>query len=96
MRLNMRNISYRNATIACKTIKYIETILRKTFKGYLNCFDFIAFEKIVSKQSNFVSDRTTNMQFGQNAKSNLRVTIQYYTKSTNPLYPKTTSNKSSV
>ena len=32
-------------------------------KDIKNYFDFIIFEKIISKQSNFVSDRTTNMQF---------------------------------
>ena len=43
-------------------------ILRKTIEGYQNSFDYLTFEKIISKQSIFVFDRTTNMQFLKNAK----------------------------
>ena len=32
---------------------------------YSNSFDFITFEKIIAKQSKFVSDRTTKMQFSK-------------------------------
>ena len=32
--------------------------LRKTIVGYQYLFDYITFEKIISKQTNFVSDRT--------------------------------------
>ena len=58
----------------------------------------IQFKKINSKQSVFVSDRTTNMQFSkmQNKIYGPLVTIQYHTKCTNPLYSKFTSNKISV
>ena len=38
-------------------------ILRKTIEGYLNSFDYITVEKIISIQGIFVSDRTINMQF---------------------------------
>ena len=41
----------------------LHTILRKTIEGYQNYSDYIAFEKIISKQSIIVSDRTANMQF---------------------------------
>ena len=54
------------------------SILRKTIEGYLNYFDYITFEKIFSKQSIFVSDRTNNMQFSnsQNKIYGSLVTIQ--------------------
>ena len=50
-------------------------ILRKTIEAYLNTFDYITFEKIISKQSIFVSDWTTNMLFSkmQKKKKKLRV-----------------------
>ena len=35
-----------------------ENILRKTIVGYKNLFDYITFEKIISKQFIFVSVRT--------------------------------------
>ena len=41
----------------------INYTLRKTIEGYIDSFDFITFEKIISNQSIFVSDKTTNMQF---------------------------------
>ena len=73
-------------------------ILRKTIEGYVNSFDYITVEKIISIQGIFVSDRTTNMQFSrmQNKIHGSLVTIQYHTKCTNPLYPKFTSKKFSV
>ena len=48
------------------------SIRRKTIEGYTNYFDFIiTFEKMISNQSIFVSDRTSNMQFSlmQNERS---------------------------
>ena len=47
------------------------------------------------KQSNFVSDKTTTMQFRkmQNEIYGSFVTIRYQNKCTNPLYSKFTSNK---
>ena len=70
-------------------------ILRKTIEGYQNNFDFVTFEKIISNQSIFVSDRTTNMQISemQNAIYGSLVTIQYHAKCNNPLYQKVKSNK---
>ena len=54
--------------------KYLECILRKTIEGFFFFFfNFITFEKMISNQSIFVSDRRTNMQFSKNAKQNLRV-----------------------
>ena len=45
--------------ITANFVKYRLIIsLRKTIEGYLNYFDFITFEKIISNQSIFVSDRT--------------------------------------
>ena len=41
------------------------TILRKTIDEYYDSFDYITFEKIISKQSIFVYDRNTNMQFSK-------------------------------
>ena len=57
----------------------------------------MTFEKVISKQSNVVSDGTINMQFSKHGKIQYEidgslVTIQYHTKCTNPLYPKFTSN----
>ena len=43
----------------------LETILRKAIEGYLKSYDNIIFDKIGFKQSIFVSDRTTNMQFSK-------------------------------
>ena len=73
-------------------------ILRKTIEGYQNSFYYITYEKLISKQSNFVSDRTTNMQFSkmENKMYGSLVTIHYHTKCTKPLYPKFTSKKFSV
>ena len=73
-------------------------ILRKTIEGYQISFANITFEKNIFKQSIFVSDRTTNMQFSkvENKIYGPLVTIQYHTKCTNPLYPKFTSKKISV
>ena len=55
-------------------------------------------KKIFFKQSIFVSDRTTNMQFSEMQNKIYRplITIQYNTKCTIPLYPKFTSKKFSV
>ena len=77
---------------------YQQYILRKTIEGYYNSFDYITFEIILSKQSIFVSDRPTSMQFSkmQNKIYRLLVMIRYHTKCTNPLYPKFTSKKNSV
>ena len=53
------------------------------------------FEKIISNQSMFVSDRTTNMQVSK-MKNKVYwsfVTIQYRTKCNNPLYQKFANNK---
>ena len=41
------------------------SIPRKTIEGYQNSFDYITFEKIISKKSIFVFDRTTNLQFSK-------------------------------
>ena len=73
-------------------------ILRKTIEGYLNSFYFIAFEKIIFKQSNFISNRTITMQLSkmQNEIYGSLITLQYHTKCTDPLYPKFTSNKFSA
>ena len=71
---------------------------QKTFEGYLNSFDNIIFDKIIFKQSIFVSDRTNNIQFSkmQNEIYRPMITIQYHTRCTNPLYPKFTSKNFSV
>ena len=68
----------------------LRTILRKTIEGYLNYFDNIIFDKIRFKQSIFVSDRTTNMQFSkmQNKIYEPLVRIKCYAKCTHLLYPK--------
>ena len=73
-------------------------ILNKTIEGHKNSFDYITFEKIISKQIIFVSDRTTNMQISkmQNKIYGPLVMIQYHTKCTNPFYPKFTSKTFSV
>ena len=47
---------------------YYSNILRKTIEGYSNSFDFFTFEKIISTQTIFVSDKTTNMQFSKKGK----------------------------
>ena len=56
---------------------------------------FITFEKIISKQSMFVSDRTTNMPNikMKNEIYGSLVTIHYHAKCKNPLYRKFTGNK---
>ena len=61
-------------------------------------FDFITFGNIIFKQIIFVIDRIITMQF---TKMQIEihwslVTIQYYTKCTDPLYPKFTSKKISA
>ena len=73
-------------------------ILNKTIEGHKNSFDYITFEKIISKQIIFVSDRTTNMQISkmQNKIYGPLVMIRYHTKCTNPFYPKFTSKTFSV
>ena len=70
-------------------------ILRKTNERYYISFDLITFVKIIFRQSNFVSNRTTTMQFSiiWNEVYRSLDTIQYHTKCTNPLYTKFTSNK---
>ena len=69
-------------------------IPRKTIEGYLNSFDFIAFETTIFKQSNFKSDRTTTFQFSkmQNEIYGPLATIQYHAKCIDSLYPILTSN----
>ena len=71
---------------------------QKTIEGYLNSFDNMIFDKIIFKQSIFVSDRTNNIQFSkmQNEIYGPLITIQYHTRCTNPLYPKFTSKNFSV
>ena len=78
-------------TLACN-------ILRKTIEGYENSFEFITFGNLIFKQIIFVIDRIITMQFTkiQSAIHGSLVTIQYYTKCTNPLYPKFTSKKFSA
>ena len=70
-------------------------ILRKIVEEYQNSFDYITFEKIISKQSTFVFDRTTNLLFSnmQNEIYGPLVTIPYHAKCNNPFYQKMTSNK---
>ena len=66
----------------CFTFCDFVSIPRKTIEGYLNSFDYITFEKIISKQSIFVSDKTTNMQFSKIQKKTVNgslVMIQYHT-----------------
>ena len=48
---------------AIQRVHSFETMLRKTIEGTQKSFDYIMFEKIISKQSMFVFDRTTNLQF---------------------------------
>ena len=73
-------------------------ILRKTIEGYQNSFDFITFGNIIFKQIIFVIDRIITMQFTkmQIEIHGSLVTIQYYTKCTDPVYPKFTSKKFSA
>ena len=73
-------------------------ILRKTIEGYQNSFDFITFGNIVFKQIIFVIDRIITLQFTkmQIEIHGSLVTIQYYTKCTDPLYLKFTSKKFSA
>ena len=73
-------------------------ILRKTIEGYWNSFDFKTFGNIIFKQIIFVIDRIITMQITKMQIEIHRslVTIQYYTKCTNPLYPKFTSKKLSA
>ena len=80
--------------ILIKPACYYIYILRKTIEGYYNSFDFITFEEIISHQSIFVSDGTTNMQCSkmQNAIYGSLVTIQYHVKCNNPYYRKVTRN----
>ena len=47
-------------------------ILRKTIEGYLDSCDNIIFDKIIFKQSIFVSERTNNMQFKPRSHEGLR------------------------
>ena len=81
-----------------KTSFKSRNILRKTIEGYYNSFDYITFEKIISKHIIFVSDRTTNMKFSkmQNKIYGSLVSMQYHTKCTNPLYSKFTSKQFSL
>ena len=68
----------------------------KTIEGYWNPFDFIIFEKIISKKSNIVSDRTTKYAIKNNVKNEIYgslVTIQHHTKCTNLLSPKSQAIK---
>ena len=76
----------------------IITILRKTIEGYKNSFDFVTFGNIIFKQIIFVIDRIITMQFTKMQIEIHRslVTRQYYTKCTDPLYPKFTSKKFSA
>ena len=73
-------------------------ILRKTIEEYYNFFDIITFGNIIFKQIIFVIDRIITMQF---TKMHIEihgslVTIQFYTKCTDPLYPEFTSKKNSA
>ena len=61
-------------------------------------FDIVTFGNIIFKQIIFVIDRIFTMQF---TKMQIEIhgslgTIHYYTKCTNPLYPKFTSKKFSA
>ena len=73
-------------------------ILRKTIEGYYNSFYFITFGNIIFKEIIFVIDRIITMQFTkmQIEIHGSLVTIQYYNKCTDPLYPKFTSEKFSA
>ena len=70
----------------------------KQLKDIKFFFDYIAFGNIIFKQSKFVSDRTITLLLTkmQNEIYGSLVTIQYYTKCTNPLYSKFTSKKFSA
>ena len=70
----------------------------KQLKNMKNYFDFITFGNIIFKQIIFVIDRIITMQF---TKMQVEIHgslfgIQYYTKCTDPLYPKFTSKKISA
>ena len=77
---------------------YMHICIEKQLKDIKILFDYITFEKIISKQIIFVFDRTTDMQFRkmQNKIYGSLVTIQCHTKCTNPLYPKFTSKQFSI
>ena len=64
-------------------------ILRKTIERYQNSFDFITFGNIIFKQIIFVIDRFITMQFTkmQIESHGSSVTIRYYAKCADPLYP---------
>ena len=73
-------------------------ILRKTIVGYLNSFDLITFGILIFKPIIFVINRIITMQFTkmQIEIHGSLVTIQYYTKCSDPLYPKFISKKFST
>ena len=77
---------------------YILYILRKTIEGYYNSFYFITFGNILFKEIISVIDRIITMQFTkmQIEIHESLVTIQYYTKCTDLLYPRFTSEKFSA
>ena len=55
-------------------------ILRKTIEGYQNSFDFITFEKIISKKGCFVSE----LPMCNSAKCKMKFTGQWLRYSTTP------------
>ena len=67
--------------------KDTNSILRKTIEGYYNSFDIITFGNIIFKQIIFVIDRiiTVPCTKKQIEIHGSLVTIQYYTKCTDPL-----------
>ena len=62
----------------------------KQLKDILVLFNYITFEKTISNESIFLSDRTTNMQCSrmQNKIYGSVVTLQYHVKCDNPCYQK--------
>ena len=85
---------FKNAPCFCKFDVYSE----KQLKDIKNSFDFITFGNMIFKQIITVIDRIITMQFPkmQIEIHGSLVTIQYYTKCTDPLYPKFTSKKFSA
>ena len=77
---------------------HLQLYSEKQLRDIRILFYFITFGNIIFKQNIFVIDRIITMQF---TKMQIKihgslVTIQYYTKCTDPLYPKFTSKKIST
>ena len=93
-----RPLCKKKAKFVCFNYMQPQKVKLKSVQINMKHVSYITFEKIISKQSFFVSDRTTNMHFSkmQNKINGSVVTIQYHTKCTNPFYQKFTSKKFSV